>query len=94
MRGPGSLVVAVAVAITHAHAQHQKNQVCHPINSMDYLYSCIMKIFKDYWWLGLPSPFGGRNYNLEEVCKMFDRFGVVIVVCIWSIPNSPKMHKT
>ena len=20
-----------------------------------------------YWWLGLQSPFGGRNYNLEEV---------------------------
>ena len=20
-----------------------------------------------YWWLGLESPFGGRNYNLEEV---------------------------
>jgi len=20
-----------------------------------------------YWWLGLPSPFGGRNYNLEEI---------------------------
>lgn len=20
-----------------------------------------------YWWLGLASPFGGRNYNLEEV---------------------------
>jgi len=46
MRGPGSLVVAVAMAITHAHAQ-QKSQ--------------------DYWWLGLPSPFGGRNYNLEEI---------------------------
>ena len=37
-------------------------------------------IFQDYWWLGLPSPFGGRNYNLEEVCKMFDRFSVVNVV--------------
>jgi len=22
---------------------------------------------KIYWWLGLPSPFGGRNYNLEEI---------------------------
>jgi len=21
----------------------------------------------DYWWLGLSSPFGGRNYNLEEI---------------------------
>ena len=20
-----------------------------------------------YWWLGLESPFGGRNYNLEQV---------------------------
>jgi len=20
-----------------------------------------------YWWLGLQSPFGGRNYNLEEI---------------------------
>lgn len=20
-----------------------------------------------YWWLGLPSPFGGKNYNLEEI---------------------------
>merc|ERR1711983_270729 len=23
-----------------------------------------------YWWLGLPSPFGGRNYNLEEPCLL------------------------
>ena len=20
-----------------------------------------------YWWLGMSSPFGGRNYNFEEV---------------------------
>lgn len=20
-----------------------------------------------YWWLGLPNPFGGRNYNFDEV---------------------------
>merc|ERR1712130_400510 len=20
-----------------------------------------------YWWLGLPSPFGGKNYNLDQI---------------------------
>ena len=26
-----------------------------------------------YWWLGLPSPFGGRNYNLEQVRLVWSR---------------------
>ena len=30
-----------------------------------------------YWWLGLQSPFGGRNYNLEEVGS-------------WSLVYTPK----
>ena len=78
-------MVAVAVAITHAHAQ-QKSQVSRRIN----IHASIMTmIFQDYWWLGLPSPFGGRNYNLEEVCKMFDRFSVVYVVFQIHIISQP-----
>ena len=29
--------------------------------------SLTLIFYQTYWWLGLPSPFGGRNYNLEEV---------------------------
>ena len=31
-----------------------------------------------YWWLGLQSPFGGRNYNLEEVLGYWDTLTRVI----------------
>lgn len=34
------------------------------------LNTCIMVTAQQnqiYWWLGLPSPFGGKNYNLEQI---------------------------
>ena len=36
-----------------------------------------------YWWLGLPSPFGGKNYNLEEVNFLFKCF--ICYTCVFKI---------
>ena len=34
-----------------------------------------------YWWLGLASPFGGRNYNLEQVAGVQWYCSVSVLCC-------------